>query len=148
VIATPRKKISSESNASRECSGVRLGGGLLEDVAQGTSQPPLRRHQRRAQLRIGAGTDPQLECGEKGWAGHRRADRRDHLGQGVWSRLDLVGRRAQQLAVARANEDPAVHVIILQGAGRAFCSGYDLHRYAENGEDTQPPVWDPIRTSR
>ncbi|MBW0116651.1 crotonase/enoyl-CoA hydratase family protein [Pseudonocardia abyssalis] len=48
-------------------------------------------------------------------------------------------------AVARANEDPAVHVIILQGAGRAFCSGYDLYRYAEDGVDTQPPVWDPIQ---
>ena len=29
-------------------------------------------------------------------------------------------------AVAQANADPAVHVIILSGAGRAFCAGYDL----------------------
>lgn len=48
-------------------------------------------------------------------------------------------------AVDRANEDPAVHVIIVQGAGRSFSAGYDLHRYAEDGVSMQPPVWDPIR---
>ena len=29
-------------------------------------------------------------------------------------------------AVAAANEDAGVHVIILAGNGRAFCAGYDL----------------------
>ncbi|NJC70626.1 crotonase/enoyl-CoA hydratase family protein [Planosporangium thailandense] len=48
-------------------------------------------------------------------------------------------------AVDRANEDPEVHVVVLQGAGRAFSSGYDLKRYAEAGESFQPPVWDPIQ---
>jgi enoyl-CoA hydratase len=28
--------------------------------------------------------------------------------------------------VARANADPTVHVIVLAGAGAAFCAGYDL----------------------
>ena len=28
--------------------------------------------------------------------------------------------------VARANADPGVHIIVLSGAGRAFCAGYDL----------------------
>jgi len=51
-------------------------------------------------------------------------------------------------AVERANDDPAVHVIIVQGAGRAFSAGYDLHRYAEEGDSLQPPVWDPIKDSR
>jgi len=34
-------------------------------------------------------------------------------------------------AVERANADRDVHVIIVTGAGRAFCAGYDLKEYAE-----------------
>ncbi len=34
-------------------------------------------------------------------------------------------------AVERANADAAVHVIVLSGAGRAFCAGYDLTLYAQ-----------------
>ena len=34
-------------------------------------------------------------------------------------------------AVALANEDDEVHCIILQGAGRAFCAGYNLKEFAE-----------------
>lgn len=52
--------------------------------------------------------------------------------------------RELKAAVDRANEDPAAHVIVLRGEGRAFCAGYDLERYAEQGEASQPPVWDPI----
>jgi enoyl-CoA hydratase len=48
-------------------------------------------------------------------------------------------------AVEQANADTDVHVIVVQGAGRAFCSGYDLSVYAEEGADHQPPVWDPIQ---
>ncbi|MER6129578.1 enoyl-CoA hydratase/isomerase family protein [Streptomyces sp. NPDC001795] len=40
-------------------------------------------------------------------------------------------------AVRRAGADPEVQVIVLQGAGRAFCSGYDLKIYAEDGQGTQ-----------
>src|SRR5262249_58130825 len=36
-----------------------------------------------------------------------------------------------RLAVERANDDEQVHVIILGGAGRAFCAGYDLKIWAE-----------------
>ena len=51
-------------------------------------------------------------------------------------------------AVEWANDDPAVHVIVLQGAGRAFCAGYDLKDYAEQGVGTQDVVWDPIADYR
>ena len=51
-------------------------------------------------------------------------------------------------AVEAANADPSVHVIILSGAGRAFCAGYDLTYYAEgngSGEATQAMPWDPMK---
>ena len=51
-------------------------------------------------------------------------------------------------AVEAANDDPAVHVIVLAGAGRAFCAGYDLKEFAERGRGTQPVEWDPIRDYR
>jgi enoyl-CoA hydratase/carnithine racemase len=37
-------------------------------------------------------------------------------------------------AVADAGADPEVSVVILRGAGRAFCSGYDLTEDADEGE--------------
>jgi enoyl-CoA hydratase len=37
-------------------------------------------------------------------------------------------------AVRAAGADDAVNVVILRGAGRAFCSGYDLNEDAEGGE--------------
>lgn len=49
-------------------------------------------------------------------------------------------------AVEEANADDAVHVIVLTGAGRAFCAGYDLQDYAEAKGDNpgvQSMPWDP-----
>jgi enoyl-CoA hydratase len=56
----------------------------------------------------------------------------------------------QELAdcVVRANDDPRVHVIVLSGAGDAFCSGYDLAYYAEasgSASGTQEMPWDPMK---
>lgn len=51
-------------------------------------------------------------------------------------------------AVAQANGDKGVHVIMLSGAGRAFCAGYDLAYYAETngtGNVTQEMPWDPMK---
>ena len=50
--------------------------------------------------------------------------------------------------VQEANDDDDVHVIILSGEGRAFCSGYDLTYYAEgngSGDVTQEMPWDPMK---
>ncbi len=50
-------------------------------------------------------------------------------------------------AVERANDDDGVHVIVLDGAGRAFCAGYDLKAFAEDASteviQTEMP-WDPM----
>jgi enoyl-CoA hydratase len=54
-------------------------------------------------------------------------------------------------AVEAADADDRVHVIVLQGAGAAFCAGYDLKRYAEADRHhryTQPMPWDPLRDYR
>ena len=53
-----------------------------------------------------------------------------------------------EAAVEKANADPKVHVIVLAGAGRAFCAGYDLKYYAQAagtnaGVQTMP--WDPMK---
>jgi len=60
-------------------------------------------------------------------------------------------------AVALANDDNAVHVIVLTGAGKGFCGGYDLVEYAERRPtgsgprlsapqraNGQPLPWDPM----
>lgn len=50
-------------------------------------------------------------------------------------------------AVETADADDGVHVIILEGAGRAFCAGYDLKHYAEGDTTntyTQSLPWDPM----
>ena len=54
-------------------------------------------------------------------------------------------------AVEAANEDDRVHVIVLAGAGKAFCAGYDLKKYAEGDPGNrwnQPMPWDPMKDYR
>ncbi len=51
-------------------------------------------------------------------------------------------------AVALADADPGVHVMVLSGNGPAFCAGYDLTYYAEqqgNNQITQEMPWDPVK---
>ncbi len=50
-------------------------------------------------------------------------------------------------AVALANRDREVHVIVLTGAGRSFCAGYDLQDFAERpgaNAGVQDMPWDPM----
>lgn len=54
-----------------------------------------------------------------------------------------------EAAVQRANDDARVHAIVLQGAGDAFCAGYDLKSYAEHAHAAnQPMPWQPMRDYR
>ena len=51
-------------------------------------------------------------------------------------------------AVARADADPNIHVMVLSGAGKAFCSGYDLAHYASTdgpNKVVQDMPWDPMQ---
>ena len=51
------------------------------------------------------------------------------------------------LAFDYASKDDSMHVVVLTGAGRSFCGGYDLKEFAENsGENPgiQEMPWDPM----
>jgi enoyl-CoA hydratase len=54
-------------------------------------------------------------------------------------------------AIEAANADDRVHVIVLAGAGKAFCVGYDLKKYAEGNPTNrwnQTNPWDPMKDYR
>lgn len=49
-------------------------------------------------------------------------------------------------AVLEANNDDSVHAIVLTGAGKGFCGGYDLAEFAQmkgTNEGVQQMPWDP-----
>ena len=50
-------------------------------------------------------------------------------------------------AINYANKDNDIHVIVLTGAGRGFCGGYDLKEFAEkkgSNPGVQEMPWDPM----
>jgi enoyl-CoA hydratase len=54
-------------------------------------------------------------------------------------------------AVAEADHDRDIHVMVLSGAGKAFCSGYDLAHYASSdgpNKVVQDMPWDPMQDFR
>jgi enoyl-CoA hydratase len=68
-------------------------------------------------------------------------------------RLNAIARGMPQEireAVEKANDDNDVHCIVLTGAGRSFCAGYDLVAFAERknpsagGQDAVKGPWDPM----
>ena len=63
--------------------------------------------------------------------------------------LEMPGQIAA--AVAEAEADPEVHVMVLSGAGQAFCAGYDLAAFAEapgGNPGVQEMPWDPMQDYR
>jgi enoyl-CoA hydratase len=56
--------------------------------------------------------------------------------------------REIRAAVEWANEQPEIHVIVVEGAGPGFCGGYDLAAYAEQPIDhpcqQERHPWDPM----
>ena len=66
--------------------------------------------------------------------------------------INAVMPREIRRAVDVANEDDRVHVIVLAGAGRAFCAGYDLKDFAEKkgrrDSVNQDMPWDPMQDYR
>ena len=71
-------------------------------------------------------------------------------------RLNAIARgmpREIAAAVEHANFDHEAHVIVLQGAGKGFCGGYDLTEFAERRSANDPAAeatdaagrpWDPM----
>jgi len=66
-------------------------------------------------------------------------------------RLNAINARMTsdlQDAVRQATDDPSTKVIVLSGAGRAFCAGYDLDWGTKAEDATQRSMsgnWDPVR---
>ena len=55
-------------------------------------------------------------------------------------------------AVELANAHEEIHVIVVEGAGPAFCAGYDIKLFGEGSEDQackqENTPWDPMRDYR
>lgn len=82
-----------------------------------------------------------------------RYEKDDRLARITLNRPDKLNAIDEQMprelaaAVERANRDDEVRVILLSGAGRAFCAGYDLEIFAEAprpAPGSQEMPWDPM----
>jgi len=67
---------------------------------------------------------------------------------GTLNAIDFDLPAALQSAVEQANAETEVRVIVLSGAGQAFCAGYDLEIFAQSPGTNlgiQDMPWDPMR---
>jgi enoyl-CoA hydratase len=60
-----------------------------------------------------------------------RPDKRNALSPGM--------RREIVTALKEAEQDDAVTVIVIEGAGAAFCAGYDMNSYAGGDQNPERP---------
>lgn len=83
-------------------------------------------------------------------------ERDGRIGRIILNRPDVMNAidddlpRELEAAVAEAGSDDSIHVIVLSGAGKGFCAGYDLGYYAQAAEGaghaiTQDMPWDPMK---
>ncbi|MCU9846582.1 crotonase/enoyl-CoA hydratase family protein [Defluviimonas sp. WL0024] len=81
-------------------------------------------------------------------------DRDGRIGRITLNRPDVLNAIDDDLpreladAVARADADRGVHVMVLSGAGKVFCAGYDLAHYAQGkgpNKVVQEMPWDPMQ---
>jgi len=66
----------------------------------------------------------------------------------VMNAIDMDMPAQLAAAIAAANDDDDVHVIVLSGNGPAFCAGYDLTQFAQaegNNPGVQEMPWDPMK---
>jgi enoyl-CoA hydratase len=66
-----------------------------------------------------------------------------------YNAIDEAMPREIRAAVDWANAEPSIHVIVVEGAGKGFCGGYDLSQFGE-GEIDHPcqqerAPWDPMQ---
>jgi enoyl-CoA hydratase len=66
-----------------------------------------------------------------------RPDRRNALSRGL--QTELIA------AVEAAGADPEVHAVIIRGAGKSFCSGYDVTQSGESGHGAAAEISLPRR---
>ncbi len=81
-----------------------------------------------------------------GWIGRITLNRPE-----VMNAIDDDLPRELAAAVAETDADRGVHVMVLSGAGRAFCAGYDLAHYATGkcpNKAVQDMPWDPVQDFR
>jgi len=58
--------------------------------------------------------------------------------------LSLALRRELVATLDRLAQDKSVRVLVLTGAGKAFCAGLDLHELSGLRLDDNPPETDPV----
>ncbi|MDO6797858.1 crotonase/enoyl-CoA hydratase family protein [Shimia thalassica] len=85
---------------------------------------------------------------------HVAYEKDGRIGRIILNRPDVMNAISMEMpgqiaaAVAEADSDPDIHVMVLSGAGDAFCAGYDLMAFAQTdgpNPGVQDMPWDPMK---